>query len=108
MVNFSYISNLEDATRKHVKTGQLTSVLSIIVLEGPPACHAGTAGRVRLGHVPRPQNFATGNQLPSEGFLANCHWQFSLTPPHGYRESESLNSPIQKATQDGFMNWRAQ
>ena len=28
-------------------------------------------------HVPRPRNFTVANQLASEGFLANCHGQFS-------------------------------
>ena len=30
-----------------------------------------------LSHLRRPRNFAKGNTLPSEDFLANCHRQFS-------------------------------
>ena len=33
-------------------------------------------------HVSRPRNFTIGNQLPSEGFLANYRWQFSPTKRH--------------------------
>ncbi len=37
-------------------------------------------GRVMgIGHLRPPRNFANENKFSSEGFLANCHWQFSPT-----------------------------
>ncbi len=30
------------------------------------------AGKTGIGRVPRPRNFAIGNKLPSEDFLADC------------------------------------
>jgi len=34
-------------------------------------------GVMEFGHMLRPRNFAIENKFSSEGFLANCQWQFS-------------------------------
>ncbi len=62
-------------------TSEISELYRCISMKKAPegALNSHLVAGAGLGHVPRPRNFIFENKFSREGFLANCHWQFS--PP---------------------------